>query len=172
VDDPRINEATDAYDVYDNDDQTFTLSRKVNRERRRTRTRQPRSTKYEPRQKRRERVESRTGEFRCKKCKTIVGAPISGGRHRNHCPLCLYSRHVDRSVPGDRASECRSMMRPVGLATRCDGEQMLVHECLGCGAIRRNRVAADDNVVATMRLPVVPVRDRRPEQGEATEKTA
>jgi hypothetical protein len=47
------------------------------------------------------------------------------------------------------------MMQPIGLFTRRDGEQMLVHECRGCGLVRHNRIAADDNVVAMMRLPVV-----------------
>jgi hypothetical protein len=101
------------------------------------------------------RVESRDGTFRCRHCKTIVGPPISGGRHRNHCPICLYSRHVDARSPGDRASNCRSMMTPVGVRARAGGEQELVHLCLGCGIERRNRVAADDNVVAVMRLPVL-----------------
>lgn len=37
------------------------------------------------------------------------------------------------------------MMAPVGVTTRPDGEQMLLHRCLGCGIVRRNRIAADDN---------------------------
>jgi hypothetical protein len=172
VDDPQIVDAIDSYEIYDDDEQTFTLSRKVNRERRRSRTRQRHLGQNGSKRSKRERVESRNGEFRCKECKTIVGVPISGGRHRNHCPLCLYSRHVDRSTPGDRVSDCRSMMRPVGLCTRRDGEQMLVHECLGCGVIRHNRVAADDNVVATMRLPIVPAHVRSAEHREAPEQTA
>ena len=80
-----------------------------------------------------------------------------GGRHRNHCPLCLYSKHVDRSHPGDRRSDCRSLMEPIGTFHRPNGEQMVVHRCGGCGAERHNRIAADDNAVALLRLqPVRP----------------
>jgi hypothetical protein len=84
----------------------------------------------------------------------MVGRPLSGGRHRNHCPVCLYSLHVDGETPGDRASECRSLMVPVGLLIRRSGEQAIVHRCLGCGFERHNRVAADDNPLAVMRLPL------------------
>ena len=49
------------------------------------------------------------------------------------------------------------MMKPIGVAYRPNGEQMIVHCCLGCGAERRNRVAADDNTIACMRLePLAP----------------
>ncbi len=91
--------------------------------------------------------------FKCRHCKQFIGAPISGGRHRNHCPNCLYSRHVDRSVPGDRRSDCGSLMAPVGVLNRRNGEQMILHRCLGCGKEGPNRLAADDDPTILMRLP-------------------
>lgn len=99
--------------------------------------------------------------FRCRHCRALVGPTVSGGRHRNHCPLCLYSRHVDDRRPGDRASTCRSLMAPVGTFFRPKGEQVIVHRCLGCGLERFNRVAADDNDLALMRLPLVPPRSAK-----------
>jgi hypothetical protein len=90
--------------------------------------------------------------FRCRKCRQFIGAPISGGRHRNHCPNCLHSLHVDLKHPGDRRSDCESLMRPRGLIERRNGEQMILHECLGCGKTQPTRVAADDNTVVLMRL--------------------
>lgn len=100
-------------------------------------------------------------EFKCGHCRAFIGPTVSGGRHRNHCPLCLYSRHVDRSFPGDRLSECRSLMEPIGVFHRANGEQMVVHRCLGCDAERHNRIAADDNLVTLMRLaPVAPRRGK------------
>ena len=48
-------------------------------------------------------------------------------------------------------------MPAVGVAFRADGEQMLVHRCNGCGAERQNRIAADDDPVAVMRLTPVPL---------------
>ncbi|HEX2034740.1 MAG TPA: RNHCP domain-containing protein [Chloroflexota bacterium] len=102
---------------------------------------------------------SASGEtFRCRHCKLLVGPLPSGGRHRNHCPFCLHSRHVDGRVPGDRASTCGSKMAPVGLFTRSNGEQVIVHRCLGCDFERHNRVAADDNPLAVLRLPLVQPR--------------
>lgn len=98
------------------------------------------------------------GDFRCRQCKRLVGAPPSGGRHRNHCPFCLYSRHVDGRTPGDRASDCGSAMAPVGMATRRNGEYVLVHRCLGCAIERVCRIAADDAFELVLALPYVDVR--------------
>ncbi len=96
-----------------------------------------------------------------------VGPLRFGGRHRNHCPYCLHSRHVDGRTPGDRASDCGSRMAPVGVFARPNGEQVLVHRCLGCGFERYNRVAADDDAAAIMRLPVVGQRTgRRPAEAD------
>jgi hypothetical protein len=113
--------------------------------------------------------------FKCGHCKAFIGPTVSGGRHRNHCPLCLYSRHVDNRRPGDRASSCRSLMAPIGTFHRPKGEQVLLHRCLGCGVERYNRVAADDNPLACLRLPLVPPRDgkaARRQGGEVEEEEA
>lgn len=91
--------------------------------------------------------------FKCRRCKQFIGAPVSGGRHRNHCPNCLYSRHVDESCPGDRKSDCHALMQPIGLLARRNGEQVIIHRCLGCGKDDPNRIAADDNPVLLMTLP-------------------
>lgn len=96
--------------------------------------------------------------FRCRHCGLYAGPLRSGGHHRNHCPYCLHSLHVDGRRPGDRASDCRSRMAPVGVFTRPNGEQVLVHRCLGCGFERHNRIAGDDDVAAVMRLPLVAPR--------------
>lgn len=93
--------------------------------------------------------------FKCRNCRAFIGEPPSGGRQRNHCPMCLYSLHVDLKTPGDRASDCRSLMEPIGVFYRPSLEQMVVHRCLGCGAVRYNRVAADDNPILLAELPVI-----------------
>lgn len=95
--------------------------------------------------------------FKCGRCRAFIGPTVSGGRYRNHCPLCLTSRHVDLRRPGDRASPCRVLMPAIGVAYRPDGEQMVVHRCNGCGIERQNRVAADDNPAALLRLPPVAI---------------
>ena len=102
-----------------------------------------------------------SASFKCRHCRVFVGPTLSGGRHRNHCPLCLFSRHVDLRRPGDRASPCRSLMAPVGVFCRPKGEQVVVHRCLGCDLERYNRIAADDHPLMLLRLPPVPPRHRR-----------
>jgi DNA-directed RNA polymerase subunit RPC12/RpoP len=99
--------------------------------------------------------------FRCGHCKRMIGPLPSGGHHRNHCPYCLYSRHVDAERSGDRASTCRSLMEPIGAFQRPNGEHVLVHRCLGCGFERFNRIAADDDFDLVLTLPVVPPRSAR-----------
>jgi len=98
--------------------------------------------KYHPQKKRYRPNESDT--FRCKHCKKEVSGESIGTRHRNHCPYCLYSLHVDIKV-GDRRSECHSQMKPIGLTLRPDGEIVTVHRCLSCGKVSLNRIAGDDN---------------------------
>lgn len=99
--------------------------------------------------------ERRFGDFECRHCRLVVSAAaeVSGVRNRNHCPYCLWSRHLDLRVPGDRLSACQGGMRPVGLAFKRrhkqyasaqPGELMLVHQCQACGHVSLNRVAADD----------------------------
>jgi hypothetical protein len=90
--------------------------------------------------------------FKCGHCKQFIGAPLAGGRQRNHCPNCLYSRHVDDTAPGDRKSDCHALMKPIGLITRRNGEEAIVHRCLGCGKEGPNRIAADDNPVLLEQL--------------------
>jgi hypothetical protein len=91
----------------------------------------------------------------------FVGVIPSGGRHRNHCPFCLYSRHVDDRRPGDRASDCGGSMVPVGAFSRLKGELVVVHRCMACGVERHNRIAADDDFNLVLGLP------RRPDPAAA-----
>ena len=117
-----------------------------------------RTTKrHEERQRERRRVDI-SKPFKCRHCKAFIGLPLTGGRQRNHCPGCLHSLHVDGKTPGDRASDCESLMAPAGSFFRPNGEQVLLHRCLGCGFERHNRVAADDNPLLLMRLPLVEPR--------------
>ena len=105
---------------------------------------------------------TRQDTFRCRHCRMLVGPIPYGGKHRNHCPCCLYSRHVDGCTPGDRASDCGGSMAPIGAFTRPNGEHVLVHRCLTCGFERHNRIAADDNFDLVLQLPVVePLRPRQ-----------
>ncbi|GCF11407.1 RNHCP domain-containing protein [Dictyobacter arantiisoli] len=95
--------------------------------------------------------------FKCNNCRRFIGPLPYGGHHRNHCPFCLFSRHVDERK-GDRLNECGSRMEPSGYFQRPNGEYVLVHRCLGCAFERFNRIAGDDNFDLLLTLPLVAPR--------------
>ena len=94
--------------------------------------------------------------FCCIHCRRQIDAGAFGTRHRNHCPHCLWSRHLDDEV-GDRRSACAQPMRPIGLESREDGEWAVIHRCIGCGVLRTNRVAGDDHELALLALALRPL---------------
>ena len=94
--------------------------------------------------------------FRCRNCGLDVAIEAPGTAHRNHCPSCLWSRHVD-DVPGDRAAGCDAAMEPVGISSRRDGEWAVVHRCRGCRTVHLTRIAGDDNPLVLMQLAVRPL---------------
>ncbi|WP_415953988.1 RNHCP domain-containing protein [Streptomyces sp. KLOTTS4A1] len=103
----------------------------------------------------------RARDFRCVGCRLDVSLVAPGTAHRNHCPTCLTSLHVDLRIPGDRAADCRGRMEAVGLTVRADGEWLLIHQCLTCARLSANRIAGDDNALALVRLALRPLRDGR-----------
>ena len=92
--------------------------------------------------------------FTCEHCGRAV-TPHPRGSCRNHCPFCLWSKHVDGEVPGDRASSCQGLMEPVGVVTK-RGEQSLVQECTQCGHRRLNKVAFDDAEEVLVKVSALP----------------
>jgi DNA-directed RNA polymerase subunit RPC12/RpoP len=92
----------------------------------------------------------------CKKCGRLVTPDGAGSRHRNHCPYCLASLHVD-DTPGDRAAECDGIMEPIGVWVRKNGEWAIIHRCTRCGHLSSNRIAADDNPIKLMSIALKPL---------------
>lgn len=114
--------------------------------------------------------------FTCKVCGAFVVPEGAGSGHRNHCPHCLSSVHVD-SKPGDRASLCKGIMDPIGVWVRKNGEWAIIHRCRSCGALRSNRIAADDNpalllsiAVKPLAMPPFPLGQLEQDVGKAHEK--
>ncbi len=97
-----------------------------------------------------------TESFTCKVCGTLITPEGAGSQHRNHCPKCLSSIHVDQE-PGDRASLCKGVMEPVSVWVRKGGEWAIIHRCRLCGALSSNRIAADDNPALLMSIAVKPL---------------
>ena len=94
--------------------------------------------------------------FTCKVCGWAVGPEGAGTNHRNHCPNCLSSLHVDET-PGDRAADCGGVMEPVAVWVRRGGEWAIIHRCKRCGTFGYNRIAADDDPVKLMSLAARPL---------------
>ena len=80
----------------------------------------------------------------------------TGGDHRNHCPNCLTSLHVDQE-PGDRAADCGGIMDPIGVWVRKKEEWAVIHRCRRCGKLSSNRVAGDDNPMKLMSIALKPL---------------
>jgi hypothetical protein len=71
--------------------------------------------------------------------------------------------HKDEKQSGDRQSACQKDMEPIALTFKNEGwdkftgkpkqgEIMIVHQCLGCGKISINRIAADDKPEAIFEI--------------------
>ena len=94
--------------------------------------------------------------FTCRVCGRLVVPDTAGSAHRNHCPNCLSSLHVDEE-PGDRASDCGGIMEPIGVWVRKGGEWAVIHRCRRCGKLDSNRIAADDNPMKQMSIALKPL---------------
>jgi hypothetical protein len=79
-------------------------------------------------------------DFKCEYC----GFNVFGNGYTNHCPKCLYSKHVDVN-PGDRQNICQGLMKPIGLEME-HGEQIINHKCLNCGFERKNKTEPQDQL--------------------------
>ena len=63
---------------------------------------------------------------------------------RDHCPVCLYSKHVDIN-PGDRKNTCHGLMKPIGIEKYKDTYK-IIYKCLKCNMLHKNKIAIDDNM--------------------------
>ena len=83
--------------------------------------------------------QKRKEDFVCGHC----GYEVAGNGYTNHCPKCLWSRHVDE-YPGDRANGCLGMMEPIRFILD-KGEHILIHRCIRCEKEKKNRMSEDDD---------------------------
>ena len=80
-------------------------------------------------------------DFTCEHC----GFSVRGNGYTNHCPQCLWSKHVDIN-PGDRASSCGGLMCPDRVIME-KGAFEVIHVCEKCGHQKQNKTAKDDNLL-------------------------
>lgn len=88
-------------------------------------------------------------EFICDNCGKHV--PKLGYTCRDHCPYCLYSKHVDVN-PGDRNEECHGTLQPIGVELSNKKGYVIIYKCMKCGIIRKNKAAKDDNMDLIIKL--------------------
>lgn len=87
----------------------------------------------------------RVEDFDCEKC----GAHVTGNGFTNHCPKCLWSKHVD-VYPGDRGSVCGGLMKLIKIEN-VKNKYILTHECVTCGYTKRNEMSPDDDFDVALR---------------------
>lgn len=63
---------------------------------------------------------------------------------RDHCPHCLYSKHVDIN-PGDRANTCQGLLKPIDIE-KFKNTYKIIYQCERCGEYHKNILASDDDM--------------------------
>lgn len=94
----------------------------------------------------------RVEDFVCENC----GVSVRGTGYTDHCPECLWSKHVDVN-PGDRQATCLGSMEPVGVELK-NGEYVILYCCVQCGLEKRNKAAKNDNFNVILQLSAHPVK--------------
>lgn len=84
--------------------------------------------------------------FTCEQC----GVQVTGDGYTNHCPNCLYGKHVD-NFPGDRENQCGGLMEPISIEVKSDS-YIITHHCTRCKVIRRNRTSENDSFDAILQI--------------------
>ena len=92
----------------------------------------------------------RDEKFLCENCGNMV-LPL-GYTARDHCPFCLYSKHVD-IMPGDRKNNCLGLLKPIGIEKFRDTYKVL-YRCEKCGELHKNIMAKDDDMDLIISLSV------------------
>jgi rubrerythrin len=90
-------------------------------------------------------------DFVCENC----GTNVKGSGYTNHCPECLWSKHVDVS-PGDRLEKCGGLMEPVSIEVK-GGEYTIFYRCTKCGIKKPNKSAQEDNFEVILKLSTNPI---------------
>lgn len=78
--------------------------------------------------------------FTCENCNKKVNKLHYTAR--DHCPYCLYSKHLD-IMPGDRKNNCKGLMKPIGIEKNRD-RYKIIYKCQKCGEKHKNITAIDD----------------------------
>ncbi len=89
-------------------------------------------------------------DFICENCGQFVSK--SKYTARDHCPYCLYSKHVDIN-PGDRLNDCKGLLEPIGIEKFKDTYK-IIYRCQKCHQNHKNIIHDDDNMDLIIKLSV------------------
>ena len=88
--------------------------------------------------------------FTCDHCHKKVDKLLYSAR--DHCPYCLYSKHVD-IMPGDRSNSCNGLLKPIGIE-KYKKTFKIIFKCEKCQEIHKNIIANDDNIDEIIKLSI------------------
>jgi DNA-directed RNA polymerase subunit RPC12/RpoP len=89
-------------------------------------------------------------DFICENCQKEVKK--STYTARDHCPYCLYSKHVDIN-PGDRQNTCLGLLKPIGIEKFKD-RYKIIYQCEKCGEIHKNITEREDDINTIIQLSI------------------
>ena len=76
----------------------------------------------------------RDEEFICENChKEVKKLNYTA---RDHCPYCLYSKHVDIN-PGDRQNPCQGLLKPISIE-KFKNTYKIIYKCQKCHKNHKN----------------------------------
>lgn len=93
-------------------------------------------------------------DFTCAHC----GTEVIGNGYTDHCPACLWGKHVDID-PGDRASTCDGMMKPIDIIALKGGTR-IAYICERCKHKFQVRRVPDDNDEVMLALSKQAMHDK------------
>ncbi len=93
----------------------------------------------------------RNESFTCEHCGKIV--PKSNYTARDHCPYCLYSKHVDIN-PGDRMHTCKGLFKPIGIE-KFKNTYKIIYQCEKCHQLHKNVAENYDSIERIIELSIV-----------------
>ncbi len=91
-------------------------------------------------------------DFRCCNCGDLIPGNALGSGHRNHCPYCLFSKHVDGRVGDRTGSSCNGKMKPDAIRVSENGDIQILHVCTRCRKHSWNRISGDDDFSRLLKL--------------------
>ncbi len=85
-------------------------------------------------------------DFVCEVC----GIKVKGIGYTDHCPSCLWSKHLDIN-PGDRASFCGGLMEPIEVNQK-NGRWRISYCCQKCKIRKIVDATPNDNFDLIIKL--------------------